>query len=446
MLVRICFALWMLGCVPAWCQVQIRTAEVEASKPAEDDSQLQVPPPVSGQAYPTTFAGDTPTNFLRGGITFTSAYSSNVAWGATPVSDMSYSIWPTLALDKTTERMHLLLDYAPGFTVYQHTSALNQADQYFTGSMQYRLTPNLTGTLVEGFQKSSNVFNQPNPVSAITVGGGVPVSNIAIIAPAANTMNNSTTAQLAYQVSADSMFGGGGNYSVLSYANSPDVTALYNSRAASGSFFYAKRFLERNYYGVSYQYQNFLSFQTASPSTATQTQTIFLFLTVYLRPNLSISLSGGPQHYSSSQASFPRASAWQPMTMVSANWQGERTNLAVSYSHVISGGGGLSGTFNSDSATSAFYWQANRNWTAGVSGSYSNYKNLTPFFLFSNPGGHSLSAAASLQRNMGEHSNVQFGYSWTHQSYPEVGGLSVLPNANRVYVTLNFTFSRPLQR
>ena len=159
MLVKICLALGLLACAPAWCQTQANDAE--ANKASEDDSQLQVPPPVSGQAYATTFEGENESNYLRGGVTFTGAYSSNVSYGATPVGDMSYSIWPTIALDKTTYRMHLVLDYAPGFTLYQRMSSLNQADQSLAVNLQYRLSPNLTATLAEGFQKTTNSLTSP---------------------------------------------------------------------------------------------------------------------------------------------------------------------------------------------------------------------------------------------------------------------------------------------
>ena len=48
---------------------------------------------------------------------------------------MSYSVWPTIALDKTTYRTHLVLNYAPGFTLYQRTTSLNQADQNLTADL-----------------------------------------------------------------------------------------------------------------------------------------------------------------------------------------------------------------------------------------------------------------------------------------------------------------------
>ena len=53
-----------------------------------------------------------------------------------------------------------MLDYAPGFTLYQRTSSLNQADQNLSANFQYRLSPNLTATVAEGFQKTSN-YLQP---------------------------------------------------------------------------------------------------------------------------------------------------------------------------------------------------------------------------------------------------------------------------------------------
>ena len=127
MLARVCLGLLLLACTSAWCQVD--TSSSEAATDSTDDVQLQVPPPVSGQAYSSEFAGDTESNYLRGGFTFSSAYSNNVTGGTNPVGDMSYSIWPTLALDKMTPRLHLVLSYSPGFTFYQHTSAYNQANQ-----------------------------------------------------------------------------------------------------------------------------------------------------------------------------------------------------------------------------------------------------------------------------------------------------------------------------
>ncbi len=441
MLLRFCCAL-LLACLPAWCQVD--TNSQDASANSTDDTQLRVPPPVSTQSYETTFSGETESNYLRTGITFSSAYSNNVSGGNPPVGSMSYSIWPTLALDRVTYRMHLLLNYSPGFTFYQRASSPNQGNQNLALNLQYRLSPNLTATVQEGFQKTSNIFNQPNPGNAISVSGSVPTAGAASIFPVGNQMSNTTSAQFTYRISESGMLGGSGNFSVTDYSNSNAVSGVFDSRSGGGSFFYSRRLRGRYDVGATYQYQNILSYQSTAPSTRTQTDTIFFFLTTYLKPNLSISISAGPQHYSSTQEALPTAASWQPMTMASLSWQGERTTVAASYARTVSGGGGLNGTFNSNNAGLFVTWRASRNWTTGISGSYANYQSLTPLFVAATAGGHTLSGSVSAQRAISNRLNLQVGYNWTHQTYADIGAISNTPNINRVFVTLNFHFDRPL--
>jgi hypothetical protein len=442
MLARACVSFLLLTCSLAWSQVD--TNGQDASSGSAGGTQLSVPPPVSGQSYATTFSGETEANYLRYGITLSTGYSNDVTGGDPPVGSMSYSIWPTLALDRVTYRMHLLLNYSPGFTFYQRVSSLNQGNQNIALNLQYRLSPNLTATLQEGFQKTSNIFNQPNPLNATSVSGSVPTPGVAVIVPAADQISNTTSAQATYRISENGMIGGSGNFTSLDYSNSNAVSGIFNSRSDGGSFFYSSRFRERYYIGVSYQYQDILSYQPTAPSTRTQTNTIFFFLTTYLKPNLSLSLSAGPQHYNSTQQSLPTAASWQPMTMASISWQGERTTVAASYARMVSGGGGLNGTFNSNNANLSFMWRASRNWTAGISGGYSNYQTLTPLFVASTAGGHTLSGAISLQRELSNHLNLQVGYNWTHQTYAGISAISNTPNINQVFVTFNFHFDRPL--
>jgi hypothetical protein len=120
--------------------------------------------------------------------------------------------------------------------------------------------------------------------------------------------------------------------------------------------------------------------------------------------------------------------------------------VSGSYARTVSGGGGLNGTFHSNDMGASFSWRLSRNWTSGVSAGYSNYDNLTPLFVSSSPGGHTISGTASLQRMLNDHTNIQFGYNWAHQSYPNVPTISTDPNVNRVFVTISFTFTKPLQR
>lgn len=431
----------LLACSPAWCQVDTDSSDTGNS--FGEDSRLRVPPPVSGQAYPTELAGDTEQNYWSGGFTLSSAYSSNVRGGTTPVPDMSYSFWPTIALDKVTPQLQLVLSYSPGFTLYQRTSSYNQANQNVNVNLQYRVSPNISISLQDGFHKTSTIFDQPNPLSASPVSGSVPVPGVAVTAPLADQIKNLTSAQLTYQVSATGMLGGGGNFSNLYYPNPEEVSGLFNSRSAGGSVFYSRHLGEKYYTGVTYQYQHILSSQVNSVGSQIQTQTINGFLSIYLKSKLSISISGGPQRYTATQQPFPPSSSWSPMFMVSVGWQGERTTLAANFSRIVTGGGGLNGAYHSITGSASANWKVSRNWSTGIAATYMDNKTLTPLFL-SSVGGRAISGTLSAQRNLGNHLTLQAGYCWTRQNYGSI--TADIPNINRGFVSLNYQFSKPLQK
>ena len=66
--------------------------------------------------------------------------------------------------------------------------------------------------------------------------------------------------------------------------------------------------------------------------------------------------------------------------------------------------------------------------------------------LFGGNGGHTISGTASLQKQVGEHINLQLGYTRLHQSYSNVPVLSLNPDTNREFVSVSYQFSRPLGR
>jgi len=442
---RACLGLLLLLSPYVWSQVD--TNATEAATDPGYDVPMRTPPPVSGEAYPTAFASETESNNLRAGLTMSTAYSNNVLGGANPVSSMSYSIWPTLALDADTTRLHWVLNYSPGFTFYQSVSARNQSDQILAADFQYRLSPHLTASLRDSFQKTSNPFNQPNPLSATPVSGSAPAPTAAVIAPAADQIQNVANAQLTYQFSTNSMAGLGGTFTNLNYPNPAEAPGLYDSSSTGASAFYSRRLSEKYNVGVSYQYMDTLAYQAEGhSSTQTQTQTIFLFFTAYLKPTLSLSLSGGPQHYDASQPPLPASGSWSPLVMASLGWQGQRTSLAASYSRIVTSGGGLTGAYHANTANVSGRWQLSRTWSAGLLAGYSLYKTLTPFFLGSSSGGHTVSGTASVQHPLGEHLSVQAGYTRIQQNYGGIAAISATPGTNQEFVSISYQFTRALKR
>lgn len=442
---RACLGLLLLLSTYAWSQVD--TNSTQAATNPDYEIPMRTPPPVSGEAYSTAFASETRSNILRAGLTVSTAYSDNVLGGDSPVSSVYYSIWPTLALDATTTRLHWVLNYSPGFTFYQSVSARNQSDQNVALDFQYRLSPHVTANLRDSFQKTSNPFNQPNPLSATPVSGSAPAPTVAVIAPGADQVLNAANVQLTYQLSADSMVGVSGTFTNLNYPNPAEAPGLYDSSSTEASAFYSRRLSEKYNVGVSYQYMDTLAYQAEGHSgTQTQTQTVFLFFTAYLKPTLSLSLSAGPQHSNATQTPLPPARSWSPLVMASLGWQGQRTSLAASYSRIVTGGGGLVGAYHGNIANVSGRWQLSRTWSAGLSASYSLYQTLTPFFLGSSSGGHTVSGTASVQHPLGEHLMIQAGYTRIQQNYSGIAAVSGVPGINQEFASISYQFTRALKR
>jgi len=440
MLTRICLSLAFVVAMPVWSQV-----EPSATGPSpSSEENMQTPPPVSGEAYPTATGSEARSNYLRAGLAVNTAYDDNVLGGnsTTPVGDITYSIMPTIALDQTISRLHQTLTYSPGFTLYQRTSGLNAMNQNATVGFQYRLSPHARISLHDSFVQTSNVFEQPYG----GVSGSTQSPTEAVVAPYADQLSNAASGQLSYQFSRNGMIGGSGTSTMLKYPNPAQASGLSsNSNSRGGSAFYNLRLSSTQYIGVTYQYSRMLASLANAPSE-TQVHTINSFYTLYLKSTLSLSVSGGPQHFDLVQSPLPASGSWTPAVTASMGWQRSHTNFAASYSRTVSGAGGLVGAFQSESANANASWQLARTWTAGSSASYTTQKNVLPAFFSSTQGGHAVSGTVSVQHPISEQFTAGFGYSRIHQSYGGIAVISENPDSDRVFVSISYQFARPLGR
>lgn len=447
--------LLLLPVAPLWSQVDTTpTAPVPAvtGVQSSNSDQMMTPPPVSGQSYPTAPTAAERSNYLRGGVAFASAYTDNALGSVNghPVSDVSYSIWPTVALDESTSRLHIVSTYAPGFTFYQRETNLNQADQTATIDVQYRLSPHVSISARDGFQKTSSVFNQPDPTAAFAVSGGAQQANFSVIAPIADLLSNAGNVGMTWQFAANAMVGASGTFANLHYPNQAQVPGLFDSSSQGGSVFFTHRISKMHYVGATYQYQRLVSYPTLGQNE-TQTHALLFFYTLYASSRLSLSFFGGPQYanvgpqYFNAQSAVPGFQSWNPQVGGSMGWQGRLTNIAVSYSHMISGGGGLIGAVKLDSATASIRQQMTRKLSGSIAGGYAQ-SNVLGSALLGNDNGHTLSGTASLQQTFGERISLQLGYTRLHQDYSGVAVLAETPNTNREFVSISYRFYRPLGR
>lgn len=457
---KLCVGVFLLPVVSLWSQVDntptqpamANNADNPANNPDNNDSRMLTPPPVSGQEYPTTFAYGERSNYLSGGMVFTSAYTDNVLGSISgqPISDVSYSVAPFIGLNETTSRLHWVLNYASGPTFYQRVSARNETDQNASINFQYQLSPHVTFSARDDFAKSSNVFNQPGLAGAVAVSGGTQQPNFSVIAPVADFLSNFGNVDLSYQFAANGMVGASATFSNLHYPNQAQVPGLFDSNSQGGSVFYSLRVSKMHYIGATYQYERLMSYP-AIGQAETQTHAILFFYTLYATPKFSFSFFGGPQHSDTVQPPLPPlqlqqppARAWTPAAGGSMSWQGRLTNVALSYSHIISGGGGLVGAVKADTASVSIQRQIARRLSFAIVGGYAQNDVLASALGATN--GHTVSGTATLEQDFGQAVSLHLGYTRLHQDYSGVAVLAATPNMNSEFVSISYRFSRPLGR
>ena len=453
MLLHVCLGFALLAATPVWSQLGV--IPYETSTATADGSQMETPPAVDGEVYPTVVGSEMRSNFMSAGLILDTSYHDNIFVGGstTPVGDIAYSILPTITLDQKTPRQQLTLTYSPGYTFYQRTSALNASTQTAVLNYQYRLSQHLTIHVSDLFQKSPTIFNQLYPLSGPGISGSAQPSSAEVFAPYANPLTNTATAGVTYQFSRNDMIGADGIVTGTSYSNPAEAAGFYDSTSRGGSVFYSRRISSTQYTGVLYQYVNSHSSPVgeqadfAASQTNVQTHTILGFYTIYLTPTVSVSLSCGPQYSEAIQYPVPPVVSWTPSVRASIGWQTGRTNLVARYSRTITGGTGLSGAFESNSVNTSARWRMARRWTAQVVASYFSYKNSTPLFSSSSlDGGHTFWGTISLEHPLSEKLKVELRYAWLQQSNNSIATISAAPVSNNETVSISYQFSRALGR
>jgi len=443
----------VFAAAPMWPQADRAEAEPAANEVGHPEDRMLTPPPVTGATFPTAFAAEEHSNLLEYGVAFTTAYSDNVLAGTSthPVSDISYSVAPNIAIDATTPRLHWVGNYAPGFTFYQRTSNLNESDQNASFDLQYRLSPHVTLCARDAFLKSSNVFNQSDFGAAGAITGGAQVPNFSIIPPVADRMSNIGSVDLTYQFALNGMTGVNGSFTNLHYPKPSQVPGLFDTNSQGGSAFYSRRISKMHYLGVTYQYQRLVSYPTAGLSE-TQTHAILFFYTIYPTPHSSLSFFGGPQYSTTVEPPVPplnlpvpETRAWTPALGGSLSWQGRLTTLAVSGSHLMSSGGGLGAAVHLNSVTPSIRRQIFKTLTGTVSGGYSE-NDVLGTFLGAGYNGHSIFGTAEVEQLIGPRLSVRLGYTRLHQTYAGVPAIALNPDTNREFIAVSYHFSRPLGR
>ena len=407
---------------------------------------MATPPPVSGEAYPIEVGAEENSNYVRAGMQFNTSYIDNLYPGiGRAIAETTYSILPTLRLDRTTPLRHIGIRYSPGFTFYQPTSALNEVDQ--AAVLDYRVRPSPHSVLAfnDRFEYSSTSFGSGSFGGGSAISGATPATVPGILAPFAKQLLNDAGGEFTLQTSLSSMFGFSGTALTLHYPDRTEVSGLYDSNSRGGSAFYNRRISARQYLGTTYSYTQVIAYPPGS-EIETDVQSASAFYTMYLQRTLTLSVSAGPQRSRLEQKSFPAFSLWSPFVTASIGWQGLHTSIAASYAQALTAGGGLLGPYHSRSGDATARWQMSRAWSSEVSASYAINKAVSAPFLLGSQNGHSITGSARATHSIGRRASLAVGYDRIHQSYAGIPAISNNPDSDRVTGSISWEFARPLGR
>lgn len=445
MLTCVCLSLALFTAVPAISQA-LPAATVDPDL-SEDEYRMAIPPVASSVAFPTSGISGARSNYLDMRLAFQTSYYDNllVGTGTKPITDVGFSITPQASFDQLTPRLHDSWTYRSSFTLYRETSARNTADHSASLDLQCRLSPHITVSGRDNFQKSSNIFNQAFPLGAEPVSGAPPITPANVIAPFAPQLTNTAGAEIAYQFSKNQIVGGGGNASTLQYQDQAQSEGFYNSNSKGASAFYSIRLFGTQNAGLTYRYLKIIGLPV-SGKYEIDTHTLYFSYSMYLGHRLILSSAIGPQFYSYVQAALPASRSVTPAVTASVSWQGLRTAFATNFSRTVTGGAGQLGALGSNTIDASAQWQVSARWSVASAGGYGLYKSAMPLSEFSSQGGRTIWGSISLDHRLTDQFLAQVGYQHLHQTYENLQAIQANPDSNSVFVSVSYQLSRPLGR
>lgn len=438
-----CFCMVIGTAMPLLSQVQPSAYGGDYDLQSE---HMMTPPPVSRQGYPSTAGSEERSNVLAAGTAVSVGYTNNLMLlGDRKISDEFYLVTPTIALDRRTPRHTETIAYGAGARLYQNTTNLNAFTQNGSMSFRYHFTPYAALVMSDTVSQNSNLYSSGSAYGGGGISGAPGSPSVPIIEPYADQIMNSSNAGLEYQFSRNSMVGASGSYGFLHFKGHSNLPALSDQNTTGGNAFYSRRFGE-SYAGVTYQFAKYVTHPFGS---YTVSNTVFGFYTHYFTQTVSVSFLGGPERYTSWSKTTEKSSAWTPALQGSVGWQVARANLAANFAHVVSGAGGLIGTFHSDTGGLSGHMLFSRRWGAGAHVEYSRFRNLGGSGQIQQalyPGGDSISGGVEAQRSVREWLSLQAGYMHFHQNYGTVTTNQRLYDSNEVTFAISYQFTRPLGR
>jgi hypothetical protein len=407
------------------------------------DEQIELPAVLSGDSVPALFSAEGErSNYLSGGLSFTTAYDDNILSSPTEqTGDTSFAVAPFISLNERRSRLSWQADYSPGFTFYRRLGERNQSDHNLGFGLEYRLSPHLTLKLKDAFLKTSNFLgglsqNQQTPFGALQE------SNPTVITPVTDRLSNTGSGELTYQVGPNSVVGVRGLSNELHFPDDQQSGSLSDSHSQSGEAFLAHRISRIHWIGATYRFQRILTDLDGARST---TQALLFSYTLNITPAMSLSLFAGPQRSESSSRVTSPSTEWLPAAGGTFSWQSVHSAFTAGMTRRVTDGGGLPGAVQLTSVEASYRVQWARRWAARIGGSYGKneiIQALSP----SSSDYRSIVGLVAISHQIGAHLELEASYVRANQQSIEGNRVSSAFNRNRPQISLSYSFTRPLGR
>jgi hypothetical protein len=404
----------------------------------------QIPALLGGTGITTAMGSElVKSNYLRAGINVGATYDDNPLLGSpSQGSNTSESIFPNLAIERSSSRMKWSLGYAGGLTVNQNFTNENQGSHNLNFDSQFRLSPHVNLRIAEKFLLTTGFFDAGSGTGEPGVPGG-PNSNL--ITPLATQLSSLTTVETNYHFAVNDLVGARGSFYDLNYTNPQGTQQLTNSQTASGSAFWLHKFFRGDWGGVTYRYDHI----SYDPTGESRIHSFYAVNTLNLSNRFSLTGFIGPQ-YSENQgllSGSPQTNDWSLAGGVDAGWQNLHTALSAGYSRTISDGGGLLGTVRLQNVHANFRRQIVPGWAAALNAAYGTNDSLTPPLLGTANSINLTSVGVSVERNVGKSVGFRMGYMHDFQRQQFASATqpqNLNASRNRFFVTLSYQWAKPL--
>lgn len=441
----------------SWAQEDLHTVPVPAIiGPEMPYTEVLTPPmPVSGVQMPLTFSSENPrSNFVMGTLQFGASYDDNMF--TTPsnhISDESYSILPSLDLGQTRERWTWDFGYRAGFTFNQHVTEANQEVHDLRLLFAYRLSPHVTAQIHENFEKTNGLISGFVGSASVSGPGPLQQSNESVVTPWTDQTRNNTGLDLTYQFSASSLVGASGSYYFVNYdsaTSSPVSTSgLVDTRSWGGNGFCARRFSNRHWAGVTYNFQRLLF----DPGNRSDVNRVLMFYSISTGSHVTFSIWAGPEKVTtfivtavapvSGAASTPER--WDVAGGADLSWQGRRTTFRFGYTRQTSDGGGLAQAVNLQQFNGELKERLAKRWTANLDLGYAKNDPLNAATYGSVPY-RSWIGNAGVDCSLTDHLSFGLRYGRDQLRYEYSISPTQSSYRNRAWFSIAYSFTRPLGR